>query len=1087
MRIMTKTRLLPTQTLTALGFAALLSACSGSSEAESETPIFSALGVGNPMTIVSCSLGCSPGAPGSPIDCAIGDIGPNTELVIEFSKRVDLTSVSSASFQIINQVNGSSPAGSFFLDPQAPTKLIFRPELSFDAKGTPQFGFDSDSRYRLHVLGTDLVAGNFYVQSTDGLPNATDLDCVIVTSQAPMDFMLGPPTVTAFVTDVLDAGSGQVSFDPVTNDPIGGVTLDGASGLAQAARIVLVFDDFMNETTVLDRLTGQSSGLGVFIDLDGNLSTVDDVVIQPGQWDLQIDQDVLLRSVAIFTPEGGFFPLGGTDTQSPRRVLLTLDASLTDLVGLPITNPGMSSFALAPSGPIEQVVLEDFTLTEAEDAAASGATWGNGLLAPGRGGGSGRLGELHLRDGETVVLNTDSQDFPLTQQHNSLLTNVDPGPGVDQYDPLDSNAWPMASVDQLGDGFEFSRLTLDAGSRLVLTGSRPGRVFVRGELLNEGVIDLSGDTPPPHVSNTGGNQINNEQDPQDSASGGLGGLGGPGAGRGGQGADRMDMTDAVLPLMVNIGGTLNPGAELDGRPGAGVGGLDNGTGGLGGVHYPPTLPAFNNPSNALYGDTQLSSMESVGDGNCRVGMVAGSGSGGAHALDGGRGLSLSPFISTALINPISTSAPVTAGGDNQSLGLEAPGSPPSPNNQRNLEFWRRHLRGGAGGGGGGTSIYASRDNQASSADSCTPVGSLFPFWDHSAAGGGGGGGALMMAAGRRFTNTGVIDGRGGDGGSSTQPGAPPTLCTQSGAIGGQAPNCGMMAAPGGGGAGGAVRIQSPIIELGVEAGRIDVSGGQGGMGAGNSFGGLGSPGLVRLEYPSFLDQAADAAQFAESIAPYLPDDPAFNTPFTSAAILSIGEWGVQSFRPESYSGSQSCWMAPEVAGGFFELEFVADTPGAPDDLSRLGWNMDIVYAVPGVGRRLFPYRGLPPSDPNDAYDESLFPSAALGGADFATYFGSMLNQGLDLDQGSFLTVRFQGVKGANLEVDPCQLDLASTDVEEDSLTPFVSHPALLNDFELGTNLFRFAVVFDKQLANFDPVVAGRVLGVTNLRVRVIAN
>lgn len=1035
------------------------------------------------MFIQSCSLGCSAGSAGTSIFCAQTNISPNSEFLIEFSDPIDFPTVTANTFQVVNIANGTTAPGTFSLHPTDAAKMIFRPSLTFDGAGNPQFGLEANATYRLRIPGTNLGGAGPFIRSTSGALNSSEMDCTLATANPILDPVPGAPTMTAFVTDTLDGMTGDVTFDPVTHDPVGGVPLDGATDIETEARIVLIFDDIMNPATIANLLTGQSSTMSVFIDPDGDLNTTVDQILQSGSWAVDVDQGSLLRTTAIFTPDGGQFPDGGTNGASPRLVVLTVTNQLLDLASNALTNPGVSSFSTVLQATQEYLLVETFTDNSNEDAATSGAQWGGNRLTFGKGGGSGRLGELHVRAGETLILDTDSQTFPLPGQANSIMSNLEPGT---DYDPLDRNTWPTVTIDQHGQGFEFSRLEIEPGARLVLMGSRPGRVFARGELINEGVIDLSGDTPEPHVSNTGGDQVNNTlADSQASAPGGPGGVGGPSAGAGGDGADRMDMTGATIPLMINIGGIFYPGAVNDGQPGLGVGGLPNNTGGQGGVHYPPTLPRHFSPTGgALYGDAELSDMTPLGSYECRIAMVAGTGSGGSHALMGTEGVALSP-VTPANPGLIPNQPPPTPGGDNTSLDLEAPGSPASVFNKRNLEFWRKHLRGGAGGGGGGTSVYGSRHNTASGPN-CDQVGGLFPFFDHSAAGGGGGGGAVMAAAGRQLVNRGVINCRGGDGGSADVVGSSILDCTQSGQIIGFAPDCGGMAAPGGGGAGGAVRLQAPVIEIAQLPGRIDVTGGLGGQGAGLSFGGDGSPGLVRLEYTGFADQAADASMFGPSVAPSLPNDVVFNTPFTSAAILSIGEWGEQRFRPESFSGAQSCWMQPDTGGTFFGLEFVDDVAGAPDDLSRFGWNMDIIYNVPGHGRRVFPYRGIPPVDPNDRYDETLFPAAALGGMDFETYFGTTLNHDEPtLAQGSYVVVRFQGARGPVGSPDFC--GLGADDLVPDSMTPFVSHPALLNGFEATPNLMRFSVVFDAQLANYDPVVTARVVGVSNFRARVLVN
>ena len=282
-----------------------------------------------------------------------------------------------------------------------------------------------------------------------------------------------------------------------------------------------------------------------------------------------------------------------------------------------------------------------------------------------------------------------------------------------------------------------------------------------------------------------------------------------------------------------------------------------------------------------------------------------------------------------------------------------------------------------------------------------------------------------------------------------------------------------------------MRLQASVLEFANQPARVNVSGGLGGLGVGGSEGGAGSPGLVRLEYLGFQDEASDAAIFGPLIAPSLPADMAFNTPFTSAAILSIGEWQPQVFRPEAFSGSQSCWLEPQVQGAVFGLDFVDDEMGPIDDLSRYGWNMDIVYDVPGVGERFFPYRGVPPVDSTDEYDEANFPFTELGGQDFQTFLGSTLNhEEPSLSTGSLLVVRFQGVRTSTTPDDLCDLDLEGSSVEPDSLTPWVFHPAELNLFSPQPNLIRFAVVFDEQLKQFDPIVLQNIKGVSNFRIRV---
>jgi hypothetical protein len=1087
-----------------LGLSLLFAGCSGSGGSS---------GAGA-MYIESCSLGCGSAGDGFEINCAINSIPQNAEVSIVFSEPVDLSSVNSTTFRLVNMVDGTVPSGVFTVDATNNRRLVFRPSLTFTGPGNPVFGFDVGETYELRILGEDQDPDSQggYIRSLGGKNNTTRMACTVVTNGELIDPVPGPPTMDGYVTDVLAPGTNAVTFD-ADHLPVGGQPLNGSSNLGTNSRVVLIFDDVMNIATIANQQgdppaipPGISNTITAYVDFDGNLNTTQDQIVQAGTWTVDVDSTELLRTVAIFTPGGGQFPTGGSDPLNPRKIVVVVSNQLLDLVGNHLENPGSPAFSTVLQIFEEETLAEDFKTDDNEDTSSSGGTWdvaanvgatGSGMLSPGNGGGSGRLGVLKLAPGEQLTLDTDSQEFPLASQEYSIMSNLDP---VTDYDPTDLLTWPTVTIDQFGQAFEFTEISTGSGAQLILTGSRAGRIFARGELVHNGVLDLTGGTPAVHVSNSGGDMANNGGMGQETKDGGIGASAGPAGGAGGQGADRQDMTDAALPVMTNIGGILNPGAVNTGSPGVGIGGLPDGTGGKGGEHWPSILPTVNSGvgSNPAFGDGELTWIPADAD-TCRIAMVAGPGSGGAHALEGGNGIPRSldqngiPYTTTfpALIANTPNETP---GGDNSSLDLDPPGSS-GPANQRNLEFWRKHLRGGSGGGGGGLSLYGSKLNGALGPD-CSGAGGLFPFFDHSAAGGGGGGGAVMLVAGRKLTINGELWCAGGDGGSSTQPGADIALCTQSGAIAGSPPDCEKYAAPGGAGAGGSIRLQSKEFELAGVPDRILVDGGLGGQGVGGSAGGDGSPGLVRIEYTGFVDQASDAAQFGPFLSPYLPGDPNFNDPFTSAAILSIGEWEDQTFRPESFSGSQSCWLeTPDTQGSFLGIDFIDDTNVNPEDLDNLGWNMDVVYdPLGGGGPIILPYRGIPPDDSalppedQDQYDHTKFPLVQLGGVDFQTFLGTTLNH-LEptLSTGSLFVVRFQGVRASTENLDLCSLSMSDPGVVAGSKTPWVDHPFKLNLFSPQPNLVRFAVVFDEQLASFDPIVLQRILGVTNMRVRVQPN
>ncbi|MFT7667658.1 MAG: hypothetical protein ACI8X5_000337 [Planctomycetota bacterium] len=1075
------------------------------------------------MFIQSCSLGCANSNGGGQIGCSLVNISQNTEVTIQFSAPVDISSVNPGSFRLVNLANGSVPTGVFTLDPLDSSRLLFRPSLTFTGAGTPEYGFEPNQTYEISILGEGQDGAGPFIRSSSGKSNQTRMTCQVQTTEVLIDAVPGNPTVTAYVTDALtpNLANGFVTFDS-DNLPVGGELLSTNPVEMQTnSRVVLIFHDLMIKATIASQLTGLSSTIGVFIDDNGTLTA------QDGAWSVDVDFDDLKRTVAIFTPNagsnGGEFPTSGGDPMNPRLIQVNISALPLDLVGNGLDNPSMDEFTIVGATFTEELLSEDFSDTLNEDLFASGGAWGSGQLTYGNGGGTGRLGPLGLLAGEELTLDTDSQIFPIPTSANysgqleSLLTNEQPDlaymPGdVGTYDPLDRDTWPTITSTGFGHAFEFSSVVIVNNSKLILTGSQPGRIFARGQLVNAGVIDLTGGTPAPHTSNSGSAAESSAGDANndagwDTVDGGLGGPAGPAAGAGGQGSDRIDMVNAVLDVMVNIGGVVyetgHAPAVLDGRDGGGIGGLPDGTGGVGGSHYPTSLPMAFLLSDPIFGNAVFSPLGVDEDDFCRIGMVAGPGSGGSHSFPGAIGIPKSEeMLVSAFPGGTSNTPGDTAGGDNSSNDYESPSGAFSPDNQRNLDFWRKQLRGGSGGGGGGTHAFGTKLNGSSgvgadgvlnTVDDCTDGNqAILPFWDHSAAGGGGGGGAVMLTAGSNLVISGQVDCVGGGGGSASAIGASVVDCTASGQLPDVPSNCVDFASPGGGGAGGAVLLQGRVVSVSPSTNRLMVTGGIGGVGVGGSIGGDGSPGFVRVEYfENFQSQVTDALAYAPTIAPFMPTAGSgpgeFNEFSQSGGILSIGPWQKRTLRPESYSGSQSCWMAvPATQGAFFAVDFVEDTPGAQDDLARLGWNMDVLYNIPGLGVLNFPYRGVPPvGDPD--YQEADFPTSDLGGVDFQTFIGMDLNHAeAALSDGSLFSIRFQGVTLVNNGANLCGLNLEGGDVATDSLTAWVDHPSKLNMFNPKPNVIRFAVVFDEQLTQpaFAHTVLQRIEGVTNLRVRV---
>ena len=226
------------------------------------------------------------------------------------------------------------------------------------------------------------------------------------------------------------------------------------------------------------------------------------------------------------------------------------------------------------------------------------------------------------------------------------------------------------------------------------------------------------------------------------------------------------------------------------------------------------------------------------------------------------------------------------------------------------------------------------------------------------------------------------------------------------------------------------------------------------------------------------DPRPKLAQVTQQIARHVPFDylalGKLEKHDTGVVPLPIGRWEFQRFRPDSLSASMSCWMRPE--GNFFELDFVEDDTANPDDSAGKGWNMDVLYATED-GIEAFPYRGL-----------STDPDYPLAMTDFQGFLGNFINSDLPPGQGSLIAVRFQGAKAAGTISDPCNVSLSGFDseIQANSLTPWVQHPAELNLFFPKPDMVRFCLVYEENLKGQGPVQF-RIQGVTNVVIKVQPN
>ena len=1018
--------------LTALAATALLSACGGGSDG------------GGVFEITACApLGCStPG--GVQVACGVTDIAVNQELRITFSRPVDLSSVNSSTFRVLDGL-GVTPPGEFLLDQNDPSVLIYRPELTFDSSGNPVFGLTSNESYEITIPGVQNGDSGPFIRSANGSENQRRMRCTVSSSLPVLDLNPGAPVADVRVNVVTgyDADDNPSTFET-------GVIAGGATNVFRLSPIVFRFTDVMNPGTLVNPVTGQSDFIEIIVDGDGSTGTTNDQVPVEGSFVLNIDSQSLSTEVTFFPSLG--YPSAGADPLQPRRVVINLPPTITDLGGNPIVNSGQITFV--PESVVFPAVevAESFNSQARQDAQRSGGDWsvdtgfGGRMLAPGIGGGSGQHGELFVPAGTTITLSTDNEDF-------TGITNT----GI--YDPIQQVRDPMTQAPLVVTNglFEFSSLTIEAGGALRFEGNNPAQIFVRGDCRIQGTLDVSGSAAPDHIST--------------ACEGGEGGLPGPGGRLGGFGGERPPTSpfnatpldgDIIFPNAPAIPCTPTIYADNNGLPGEGIlipnSLAPTGTagGGEGGVAFPQ--PIGGGTLAFPVGQLDFGNQEYARQLGCKIRASGSPGAGGAYAGPGMNAQLVLPGPASDVVEE----PPIAVGGDQPSLGIgEA---------ERTLDPTLGFLRGGSGGGGGGGHLQYSTINGFGFFD-CTMLGPgqtpplrIVEFHASSGAGGGGGGGALQIQAGNRISVQGVIDATGGDGGSDIS-------------ISDNFPQVGNVT-PGGGGSGGAVLLQSRTVEVSASPGRIDLRGGLGGSTRTASTGGVGSPGLLRLEsIPALLvsDLVSEdcsnpfLCQSLERInSSVLPDPDALafpvgeNDPYEPIIpienVISTAEWQTADSGAGRVSGSVSCWLQPE--GNFFVLDFQEDEVDGMGNITTPGWDMDLrVSVVPdSVSFRL----------------PGFYPGGSV----------QELQAGLSFPP---LVVRFQGARTLQPFEDPCAVPLTGPEspIFQGSVSGWVTHPSELNDFFPGDptrrpNMFRFMVVFDTREGGATDIF----LGVEEVRVSV---
>ncbi len=747
--------------------------------------------------IVSCSLG------GSPCGGASNVIQQSQILSFTFSAAVSAASVTPTSLNIVEVDpaggGGSEPPG---LRQVSGNVVTFVPEVSFDSNGNVTYGFKPNTTYRITITAGSGTA----IKSSTGKPNSTAIVTNVIVTGTTADVVQGPPHATL----TLPAPADQLNALKTTP-------------------VEVTFDDIMDATTLVNKLDGTSSTMSVRVDLDGNPATTADQILIAGVWDISFDTQAQRTTVRFTHPQ----PFPGPGGAGTRRILVALNAlAIRDLGNNSLEGNANLLFKTIPGVGDSDTISETFATNANEDALGSGANMWNPGSAPGRlvrgvGGGSGTHGRF---------LASASNDF-LNPAFGAIATD-----GLPNSDPLRTPLTIKATESLTGqavtinDGiFQFSSFEIpQANQRIRFEGSLPARIFVRGTatIAANATLDLSGTAGSPVAPTTADKiafaglntpclqappaQIGWTGFPQ-YPFGKSGGRSGAAGGRGGKGGDiplnvpnyTVNANPALFQSFHGSNGVVPSGSTTGANQPATAGGGSQAVPVVDVVSGPGTVEVYANstvqPVNgAILFDVDNNSVvtgiigqhqtaaQTIAGASIQIG--AGGGGGASHFADGqpagwcteptgaptatcngGAGFIAPPGFATKLSppNPIEKTAskvfhplpPVGAGG---MKGVITPvGSQPvfGADGAGNFAL----LRGGAGGGGAGVNPFGTAGSMAFPAVGGAP----FAIWGTNVApilsvgaAGGGAAGALQLQTGRDLIALGPngVNLSGGDGG-----------------------------------------------------------------------------------------------------------------------------------------------------------------------------------------------------------------------------------------------------------------------------------------------------------------------------------
>jgi len=559
--------------------------------------------------------------------------------------------------------------------------VTFTPEVRV-VGATSFFGFRAGETYFLTLPGG--TSGNA-LRSTAGDEFQTEYVCSLEVSLGVLDFNGAPPTATMI------SPSATVNVDPQTP-------------------IVLEFDELLDVTSFIGA-TPTTQPILVSARQCGSTLPVSIA----GKW--QVTNDSIRQvSTASFT--------SGQAVPSNFCVEVRVTNLVRDLSGkssLGQVFQYMTRNKVLP--PISFV--EEFDNDLNLDLDYSAGTWTGGSARAGQLGWDGLHGDFDATIGNDLgnslyEWSTDNQLIPKTVTLS----------GVDEV---------------VTDGvFRFSRFILSRGQTVRFVGSNPARIYVRGNMVLDGTIELNGGSLSAHDGN--------------NAVGQAGGIAGAGGAPGGSGANKGSGSGHTPAF------DGNDGSDVQLPAGHAYAAQAPGTGGNGSVQF---------PTDGLTGSIILS-----WNGFFSAQIAAGGG-GGGFSFAGQDG-------AVIMSNSVPDEGPPGVGGKQLQLfpaggfpagasiqdhfgvgGSGGGGSGSHPFlSQGATPFWR--CGGGGAGGGGVVGVRVGRGLSLSSSGRILAIGgstaNASTMLNYAVPGGGGAGGSIVLQAADSVSMGGLLDVSGGTGG-----------------------------------------------------------------------------------------------------------------------------------------------------------------------------------------------------------------------------------------------------------------------------------------------------------------------------------